>query len=578
MTGQDAATANAPAEAAPATDTGAPIAASGENPCPVCAAPRSHELWSIQDRRVLACEECGSGFVWPRVEQDFSNVPETFYYDDWRLLDLDAIPGLFHDAMAAARRVGKTWTAAEERSVLDAGCGAGHVLPHFRAMGWSVRGVDPWAAVTAVGRKYYRVPIDTGRMETADIPPGSQDMVLAVDVLQFVADPKQFLAACWRTLRPGGALYATVPNFASAEQQRTGRNWRHMLPSSYLTYFTPDSLKRLARSAGFGVVETQAMGGSEGDDTLRLAARRPMETSITWADLASEINDSELPPLDRADVDETRLTAEQRHWREHGYLILDNFMPHDLVDRYCAVRGRLNAPQGWDYETPYMDVPEIRDLCLYQPLMDKLEHLIGEPVGLHLSLTGWVSTDRDWHQDDYLNPPEVNGHYIAVWFALDDIKPDCGPFEFVRGSHRWPLIRQERVLSLLDLDPNDRSWPSQSEELLTPFFECEIARRNLEVERFLGKKGDVLIWHARLAHCGSHAARPGAERRAIISHYSALTHRSDMPVVRRHPGGGHYFVLPSAAAPTASTAMGEAASGEAPARKKWRAPWERRRQ
>jgi hypothetical protein len=223
-----------------------------------------------------------------------------------------------------------------------------------------------------------------------------------------------------------------------------------------------------------------------------------------------------------------------------------------------------------------MSVPEIRDLCLYQPLMDRLEHLIGEPLGLHLNLTGWVSTDRDWHQDDYLNPPEVSGHYVAVWFALDEIKPDCGPFAFVAGSHRWPLIRRERVLSLLHLDRNDRSWPTQSERLLTPFFEAEIARRGLGVERFLGKKGDVLIWHARLAHCGSHAARPGAERRAIISHYSALSHRSDMPLVRRHPGGGHYFVLPSPQTGEAGAAADLVGKALRRMRATWRSFGERR--
>jgi hypothetical protein len=78
-------------------------------------------------------------------------------------------PDSFADAMAAAQRVGTTWAADGKRSVLEAGCAAGHILLHFRAQGWSVRGVDPWTAVTAIGRKYYRLPIDGGRMETADV-------------------------------------------------------------------------------------------------------------------------------------------------------------------------------------------------------------------------------------------------------------------------------------------------------------------------------------------------------------------------------------------------------------------------
>lgn len=33
-----------------------------------------------------------------------------------------------------------------------------------------------------------------------------------------------------------------------------------------------------------------------------------------------------------------------------------------------------------------------------------LEELLGEPAGVHLSLTGWLTTTRDWHQDCVLNP------------------------------------------------------------------------------------------------------------------------------------------------------------------------------
>ena len=48
------------------------------------------------------------------------------------------------------------------------------------------------------------------------------------------------------------------------------------------------------------------------------------------------------------------------------------------------------------------------DLALHRPVTEMLEHLIGAPMGLNLTLTGWVSTSRAWHQDDYLNPSFVN--------------------------------------------------------------------------------------------------------------------------------------------------------------------------
>ena len=83
---------------------------------------------------------------------------------------------------------------------------------------------------------------------------------------------------------------------------------------------------------------------------------------------------------------------------------------------------------------------------------------------LHLVLSGWVSSERTWHQDDYLNPDFVNSHYAAVWVALRDISPDCGPFQFVRGSHKWPLTRRDKVLANCPVKTTaaDPAWPTKN--------------------------------------------------------------------------------------------------------------------
>ncbi len=243
-----------------------------------------------------------------------------------------------------------------------------------------------------------------------------------------------------------------------------------------------------------------------------------------------------LPPLDRAGVHPS--DDLQGAWQEDGLVVLPGFLPDDLIEAYCEAYDG-----GWGIGTPYLTSPALRDLALHHPLMDVLENLIGEPMGLHLNLTWWRSTERGWHQDDYLNPPTVNGWYAAVWMALADIHPDSGPFEFIRGSHRWPLLRRNLVLDALGEDGSDPDWPWRSEALLDPLFEAKIEEEGHVRERFLAKRGDVLIWHARLLHRGSRPHVPGMERRSLISHYSGVNHRPDMPEVALHRGVGRYFVL-----------------------------------
>lgn len=230
-------------------------------------------------------------------------------------------------------------------------------------------------------------------------------------------------------------------------------------------------------------------------------------------------------------------------WNRDGVLIFKDFMPAELIDNYCALRERSGVDlTGWG-PVPYMYFDEIKEICLYAPLMRLLRRLTGTDMGLHLNLTGWISTERSWHQDDYLNPAHVNSWYLATWLALDDISPDSGPFEYIPGSHRWPLVRQSLVRKRLTKEERAGDWVKRSERILDGAFEQQIQESGLPVQQFLGRKGDLLVWHARLAHRGSPPRVPGTLRKAIISHYSALNRRRDMPHRKNWRGQGYYFHL-----------------------------------
>lgn len=241
-------------------------------------------------------------------------------------------------------------------------------------------------------------------------------------------------------------------------------------------------------------------------------------------------------------------------WQKEGLVILPELLPNDLIDAYCeawlkdngdrmippetpqeysdaAIHVDRGRPMGWPYDTPYMHVQACRDLTAYGPLNEVMEFLIGEPMGVHLNLSGWRSTQRNWHQDGYLNPDTNADHYLAVWMALDDIHPDSGPFEYVPGSHRvFPPIRQEKMFAKMKPGArHDPNWPKYSEEILTPMFEELMDDYGMERKKFIAKKGDVLVWHARLLHRGSPPNIPGTERRSLIAHFSGINHRPDMP-------------------------------------------------
>lgn len=264
-------------------------------------------------------------------------------------------------------------------------------------------------------------------------------------------------------------------------------------------------------------------------------------TNAQLEDFCEQPPDHDLPPLDRAGV--SPRGELQRTWHRDGFVILHGILPDDLMEAYCRVREPL-GPGGFGIGTPYLKCPELMELACYRPVTRVCEELIGEPMGLHLNLTGWVSTERKWHQDDYLNHDGMNAHYIAAWMALEDIHPDSGPFQCIPGSHRWPLFRRGKLMACLsDDEQNDPSWPRFTEDFVAGLFEEKREREGSEVFTWLGKRGDVLLWHGRLAHQGSKPNVPGTPRRGVINHYSALSRRVDMPNRGQLSNGSYYFLL-----------------------------------
>lgn len=271
-----------------------------------------------------------------------------------------------------------------------------------------------------------------------------------------------------------------------------------------------------------------------------------MTDTFTLDGLAEEWGDQATPRTERIPR-----SAIQQAWAEDGvvvyhrntHIVTDAAMTDyetEWIDTHVPTGNR----GGWPHATPYMDNPALLNLCCQPTLAAALEHLTGEPMAVHLNLTGWQSTRRNWHFDQYLNEPYVGGFYAAVWIALDDIHPDAGPFEYVPGSHRWwPPISQAKMRAALGADGTGPDWPTHSERILTPLFEAELARRDITPTPFLGKRGDVLIWHSRLLHRGSIPNDPTLERRGLIAHFSGINHRPDFPAARQHPAGGWYFPI-----------------------------------
>jgi len=274
--------------------------------------------------------------------------------------------------------------------------------------------------------------------------------------------------------------------------------------------------------------------------------------NIRFDDLAEEFPQDKVPFLDRESIDEASLTTRQKHWRDHGYVVIPNMIDQSLIDEYIALRKELNLGKAhFSNFTPYVDHDIIRRITLGSNMHEILSEVMGQDMGLHFTLTAFHSTERGWHQDDYLNPDYVYSNYCAAWISLGEINPDAGPFEFVDGSHKWPCVRRHLVQKHLSeefamltdsADGGKGHWAEFAETFVNEAYVRELEEKNCVVSQFLGRPGDVLIWHGKLVHRGSAPNDPSLERPSMISHFSGTTVRSDIGTdIRRNGDDGAYY-------------------------------------
>ncbi len=265
-------------------------------------------------------------------------------------------------------------------------------------------------------------------------------------------------------------------------------------------------------------------------------------------ELTEVYEEKHVPFLDQQSVSHSHMLPHQQFWADNGFLLIEGMIDPDDCDKYIELRQRLGLEsRGFSTYTPYLEHEEIKRIFLSPEMNMLISDLVGESLGLHFNLSRFTSTERGWHQDEYLNPPETYGRYLAAWVAVDEIPEASGPFEFVEHSHKLPTVSREKVMPFLKQEfqlgySNDYDWSGHSAMFVNPAYFFKFTGEQSRIIKFLGKKGDVLIWHARLIHRGAPPADRTIQRPGIIGHYSPIrSARWFGQDIRRYGTGGYYW-------------------------------------
>lgn len=150
--------------------------------------------------------------------------------------------------------------------ILDIGCGGGLLSEPMARLGAEVMGADAAEGNIPVARLHAEeqgLAIDY-RHTTAEalVAAGETfDVVLAMEIVEHVADPQAFLNTCRDLIKPGGLLIASTinRNAKSFMLAIVGAEWvMRWLPRGthdWAKFITPDELAGFVRSAGLDAVD-----------------------------------------------------------------------------------------------------------------------------------------------------------------------------------------------------------------------------------------------------------------------------------------------------------------------------------
>lgn len=234
-------------------------------------------------------------------------------------------------------------------------------------------------------------------------------------------------------------------------------------------------------------------------------------------------------------------------WRKNGYVIFEQAIPTEWIDMlWGEVEHVIEDHEKYDMQvridlpafakTPVLPVKDVPQSVLNGPYIKYMDFhdasVVGKKIMLHKHIVTFLEavfndrvvamqsllfkygSQQPTHQDFAYVVSEIPSHLAAAWIALEDVQPDSGPLFYYPGSH---TIRKFDFGNGIFFNGESTNDPNDFANYLDKV--CQ--ESGLKRETLLIKKGDLLIWHAALAHGGDAIQSQTQTRKSYVCHYSS---------------------------------------------------------
>jgi len=148
----------------------------------------------------------------------------------------------------------------KSKLIIDVGCGTGDFIKFAEKAGWIVVGIEPSRKAYEKGKKIGLKHLYNTTLEKYIIRGRTKffDVVILMDILHHVPDPKKILRLCKKLLKPQGIICVRDPNefneFQCCAQRKLNKKPWWIIPPEHINYFNFSSEEKLIKSCGFKII------------------------------------------------------------------------------------------------------------------------------------------------------------------------------------------------------------------------------------------------------------------------------------------------------------------------------------
>lgn len=129
-------------------------------------------------------------------------------------------------------------------SILEVGCGSGHLAVHIKQCGFEIEVTDISEDILQEVKSRLAIPVYSGQFEEITFH-RQYDAIVFNNVLEHLPSPDQAIATASKLLKRGGMVFLEVPNINSCQFNLFRAKWFHLRIPQHLFHFTSEALDKI---------------------------------------------------------------------------------------------------------------------------------------------------------------------------------------------------------------------------------------------------------------------------------------------------------------------------------------------